>query len=220
MNRTQSRGFTLIELLLVLGILAVVMGGAFWLYKEVNFQRAVTNEVRNLHTVVATVTSNAAAFRSTTYLGAGWGAKSTWSMNLPQCDYGWCNEFGGATGIFPTSCWTSSSGRPQVLSNGFAVSYQNLGQRECQALVSRLGSATPSAIYAQAPRAGWLVLCEPGTAGCSDNGTKLVRMVTQQPSMCDGSFRVSIAPTAAFDVCSGESNTFQLHFYPAPGVPR
>ncbi|WP_254575142.1 pilus assembly FimT family protein [Stenotrophomonas acidaminiphila] len=220
MKRATARGFTLIELLLVLGILAALMGAAFWLYNEVQFQRAVTNEARNLHTVVATVTSQSAAFRSTTYLGNGWGAKSTWSMNLAQCDYGWCNEFGGATGIFPTSCWTSSSGRPQVLNNGFAVSYQNLGQRECQALLSRLGSATPSAIYAQAPVTGWVVLCEPGTPSCSSNGTRLVRMITQQPSMCAGDFRVTIAPTAAFDVCSGDRNTFQLHYYPAVGVPR
>lgn len=222
----RSHGFTLIELLLVLGILAAVMGGAFWLFQEVSFQRAVTMEGKNVQTVVASITGASEQFRSTTYLGADYAAKSAWNMNLPNCGSGWCNDFGSVTRVLSLSCWSNKMGPQHVFHNGFEIQYDGLTQRQCQGILGKLGTATPNTIRVWGSRGPqYLVPCEPnaparpGFPACSPNGSLRVTLLNQTPGICGtDNYVFPMSPTIAFDACSEGSNRLQLQYFPAPGL--
>lgn len=221
--RKRQGGFTLIELLLVLGVMALLLAAGFWLWKEVNFRRAVTMEARNVQTVVATISSNAAAYRSTVYLGNDLSApKGTWNMNLPACPGGWCNGFGGVTRVSRVSCWHNGMSRPHSRDNGFSVSYEDgtLDKRQCLALLNALGPARPAMVRVVNPGqpSQFFEFCEPGSSGCSTNGTRTSNRF--DPAACSSEYQAPLTLSQQQDICSSETgNRFQLWYLPALGNP-
>jgi len=220
----RAAGFTLIELLLALGVLAALMVVSFYLYREVNFHRAVSMETRNINTVVASISSQAASLGSTTFLTATPGVRSTWSMNLPVCQGGWCNAFGQTTQTSYVSCGSASSNGANVRWNGFAITMKNLDQRTCTAMLTNLGGATPPLVGFQTNGTGpvkYVVLCGPTENGCTAAGFKTVGSPFQTPKPCNGDYKTPVSIEAALAICSDaddERNNFVLTYFPARGT--